>query len=67
MRSVISFNTKNMSDIKEAVFWKKYDEATGVFHVLGSLLSGGQVNESSAGGLSQALVDNYLNADANFH
>ncbi|MCP3895440.1 RagB/SusD family nutrient uptake outer membrane protein [Bacteroides neonati] len=60
------FNTKNMSDIKEAVFWKKYDEATGVFHVLGSLLSGGQVNESSAGGLSQALVDNYLNADGTF-
>lgn len=60
------FNMKDLSSINEAVLWKKYDEKAGIFHILSSLLAGGQVNESSAGGLTKALVDNYLNADGTF-
>ena len=47
----------------EVVFWKKYSIADGVIHNLSSNLGAGYVDNSGPAGLSQSLVDNYLNAD----
>lgn len=60
------FNRNDYSQISEAVFWKKYSNAEGVYHVLGQLLSGGVVDNQSPSGLSKSLVDNYLNTDGTF-
>ncbi|WP_455971273.1 RagB/SusD family nutrient uptake outer membrane protein [Bacteroides congonensis] len=60
------FNKKDYSQISEAVFWKKYSEVDGVYHVLGQLLSGGVIDNQGPSGLSKSLVDNYLNADGTF-
>lgn len=60
------FNTKDLSEMPEAVFWKKYDKEKGVFHALGGLLASGVVDGQGPSGLSKSLVDNYLNADGTF-
>lgn len=60
------FNTKDLSEMSEAVFWKKYSEKDGVFHALGGLLASGVVDGQGPSGLSKSLVDNYLNADGTF-
>ena len=57
------FNSKDLSDMTEVVFWKKYSIADGVIHNLSSNLGAGYVDNSGPAGLSQSLVDNYLNAD----
>lgn len=60
------FNMKDLSQFSEAVFWKKYSVADGVFHNLGGLLGGGVVDNDGPAGVSKSLVDNYLNADGTF-
>ena len=60
------FNKKDLSQIQEAVLWKKYSVADGVFHRLGALLASGAVDGQGPSGLSKSLVDNYLNADGTF-
>lgn len=60
------FNSKDLSDISEVVFWKKYSIASGVTHNLNTNLSGGMCDNNGPAGLSQSLVNNYLNADGNF-
>lgn len=60
------FNKEDLSQIPEAVLWKKYSVADGVFHNLGGLLASGAVDGQGPSGLSKSLVDNYLNADGTF-
>ena len=60
------FNSKDLSDMTEVVFWKKYSIADGVTHNLSSNLGAGYVDNSGAAGLAQSLIDNYLNADGSF-
>lgn len=60
------FNQKDLSAISEAVFWKKYSNADGVFHALSGLLGAGVVDQDGPAGLSGELVNNYLNADGSF-
>lgn len=60
------FNQSDLSGIPEAVFWKKYSIAGGLVHGLEGLLASGNVDNSGAAGLSQSLVDNYLDADGKF-
>ena len=60
------FNSKDLSDMTEVVFWKKYSITDGVTHNLNANLGGGYVDNSGSAGLSQSLVDNYLNADGSF-
>lgn len=55
------FNRSDLSGISEAVLWKKYSVAAGVFHSLGSLLGSGVVDNEGPAGISKSLVDNYLN------
>lgn len=60
------FNTVDLSSITEAVFWRQYSISDGVFHNLLSLLGSGIVDNNGPAGLSQSLVNNYLNADGTF-
>lgn len=60
------FNQKDYSAMTEALFWKKYDVSKGVQHSLMNLLASGSVDNEAAAGLSQSLVDNYLNSDGTF-
>lgn len=60
------FNQKDYSTVPEAVFWKKYSDADGVYHVIGQLLAGGVVDNVGPSGLSKSLVDNFLNTDGTF-
>lgn len=60
------FNLKDLSDKTEAVFWKKYSNAGGVFHALSGLLGSGVVDHEGPAGLSRSLVNNFLNADGTF-
>lgn len=60
------FNSKDLSDMTEVVLWKKYSITDGVTHNLNANLGGGYVDNSGSAGLSQSLVDNYLNADGSF-
>lgn len=54
------FNQYDLSNITEAVFWKKYSISGGLMHGLSGLLAQGTVDNSGPAGLSQSLVDNYL-------
>lgn len=60
------FNRVDYSNVPEAVFWKKYSLADGVFHALTGLLGGGVVDELYPAGVSGELVNTYLNADGTF-
>ncbi len=60
------FNQKDYSNVPEAVFWKKYSMAEGVYNSVVPSLAGGIVDTDGAAGLSKSLVDNYLNADGTF-
>lgn len=60
------FNQKDLSKISEAVFWKRYDDKSGVFHALNGLLGSGVVDAGGPAGISKSLVDNYLNLDGTF-
>lgn len=60
------FNSKDLSEVSEVVFWKKYSIADNVTHNLSSNLSSGMCDNAGPAGISQSLVDNYLNADGSF-
>ncbi|MGL4364153.1 MAG: RagB/SusD family nutrient uptake outer membrane protein [Bacteroidales bacterium] len=57
------FNKKDYTNIPEAIFWRKYSEADGVFHPQGSLLAGGVVDHEGPAGVSGDLVNTYLYRD----
>lgn len=60
------FNSKDLTDMPEAVLWKKYSIAGGVSHGVSNNLGSGMCDSNGPAGLSQTLVDNYLNADGSF-
>lgn len=60
------FNSKDLSEVSEVVFWKKFSIADNVIHNLSSNLSSGMCDNAGPAGISQSLVDNYLNADGSF-
>lgn len=57
------FNQKDYSNVTEAIFWRKYSVADGVFHSLTPNLASGMTDSEGAAGISKELVDTYLNAD----
>ena len=57
------FNKQDYTNVPEVLFWRKYSVAEGVYHSVTTLLAAGVVDSDGAAGLSQSLVDNYLNAD----
>lgn len=57
------FNQQDYSQVREAIFWKKYSKAEGVFHALTGLLAGGIIDELGPAGVSGDLVDTYLEAN----
>lgn len=60
------FNSKDLSGMNEVLLWRKYSNADGVFHAVNSNLKGGVVDTEGPAGITQSLVDNYLNADGTF-
>lgn len=60
------FNKSDYTNVPEAVFWKKYSIADGVFHALMSLLGGGVVDEQYPAGVAGELVNTYLKVDGTF-
>lgn len=57
------FNKQDYTNVPEILFWRKYSVAEGVYHSVTTLLASGAVDSDGAAGISQSLVDNYLNAD----
>ena len=57
------FNKQDYTNVPEVLFWRKYSVAEGVYHSVTTLLASGVVDSDGAAGISQSLVDNYLNAD----
>lgn len=57
------FNKQDYTKVPEILFWRKYSVAEGVYHSVTTLLASGVVDSDGAAGISQSLVDNYLNAD----
>lgn len=60
------FNKQDYSKVPEALFWRKYSVAEGVYHSVTTLLASGVVDSDGAAGISQSLVDNYLKDDGTF-
>ena len=60
------FNKQDYTNVPEVLFWRKYSVAEGVYHSVTTLLASGAVDSDGAAGISQSLVDNYLNADGTF-
>lgn len=60
------FSTKDLSEVPEAVLWKKYSIADNVINSLSNNLGSGMCDNAGPAGVSQSLVDNYLDADGNF-
>lgn len=60
------FNADDLSDVTEAVFWKKYSIDGGVTHNLSAFLAGGYTGTGGPAGLSKSLIDNYLKSDGTF-
>ena len=60
------FRSNDMSSVEEVAFWKKYSSAAGLDHTVQSLLTGGITVMASPGGLTQALIDTYLNVDGTY-
>jgi hypothetical protein len=56
------FNSKDLSGMGEVLLWRKYSSDEGVFHDVNGNLKAGVVDS----GITQSLVDNYLNADGTF-
>ncbi|MFR9500314.1 MAG: RagB/SusD family nutrient uptake outer membrane protein [Rikenellaceae bacterium] len=57
------FNSVDLSNVDEALFWKKYSLSSGLTHYLLASLSSGITVPSSAAGITSSLVNNYLYAD----
>lgn len=60
------FNSKDWSGMGEVLLWRKYSSDEGVFHDVNGNLKAGVVDSEGAAGITQSLVDNYLNADGTF-
>ena len=60
------FNSKDLSGMGEVLLWRKYSSDEGVFHDVKGNLKAGVVDSEGAAGITQSLVDNYLNADGTF-
>ena len=60
------FNSKDLSGKGEVLLWRKYSSDEGVFHDVNGNLKAGVVDSEGAAGITQSLVDNYLNADGTF-
>ena len=60
------FNSKDLSGMCEVLLWRKYSSDEGVFHDVNGNLKAGVVDSEGAAGITQSLVDNYLNADGTF-
>lgn len=60
------FNSKDLSEMGEVLLWRKYSSDEGVFHDVNGNLKAGVVDSEGAAGITQSLVDNYLNADGTF-
>ena len=60
------FNSKDLSAMDEVLLWRKYSNVEGVFHAVNANLKGGVVDTEGAAGITQSLVDNYLNQDGTF-
>ena len=60
------FNSKDLSGMGEVLVWRKYSSDEGVFHDVNGNLKAGVVDSEGAAGITQSLVDNYLNADGTF-
>lgn len=60
------FNSKDLSGMDEVLLWRKYSSDEGVFHDVNGNLKAGVVDSEGAAGITQSLVDNYLNADGTF-
>lgn len=60
------FNSKDLSGMGEVLLWRKYSRDEGVFHDVNGNLKAGVVDSEGAAGITQSLVDNYLNADGTF-
>ena len=59
-------NSKDLSGMGEVLLWRKYSSDEGVFHDVNGNLKAGVVDSEGAAGITQSLVDNYLNADGTF-
>lgn len=60
------FNLKDLSSISEAVLWRQYSNAGGVFQALTGLLGAGVVDQDGPAGVAVSLVNSYLNTDGTF-
>ena len=60
------FNSKDLSGMGEVLLWRKYSSDEGVFHDVNGNLKAGVVDSAATAGITQSLVDNYLNADGTF-
>ena len=60
------FNSKDLSGMGDVLLWRKYSSDEGVFHDVNGNLKAGVVDSEGAAGITQSLVDNYLNADGTF-
>jgi len=60
------FNSKDLSGMGEVLLWRKYSSDEGVFHDVNGNLKAGVVDSEGAAGITQSLVDNYLNVDGTF-
>lgn len=60
------FNSKDLSGMGEVLLRRKYSSDEGVFHDVNGNLKAGVVDSEGAAGITQSLVDNYLNADGTF-
>ena len=60
------FNSKDLSGMGEVLLWRKYSSDEGVFHDVNGNLKAGVVDSEGAAGITQSLMDNYLNADGTF-
>ena len=60
------FNSKDLSGMGEVLLWRTYSSDEGVFHDVNGNLKAGVVDSEGAAGITQSLVDNYLNADGTF-
>ena len=60
------FNSKDLSGMGEVLLWRKYSSDEGVFHDVNGNLKAGVVDSEGAAGITQSMVDNYLNADGTF-
>lgn len=57
------FNSHDLSDIDEVLFWRGYSIPKGIYHNIGGLLKAGVVDDAGPAGITKSLVDCYLNVD----